>query len=130
VPSRLGERNGPSEEPRPRLSERHLAHRGQGLVLGARDQGRKVCRHTGLEQRVTRTPIGRGVGIKEVDAAEAVHLEVDETGSGDSPAVRARQAVANDRAVPHLDVAVDEQPVDECRLDVEFHPAPSSIGPV
>ena len=37
-----------------RLVDRHLAHRGEHLLLRARDQRREVRRHAGLEQRVAR----------------------------------------------------------------------------
>ena len=57
-----------------------------------------------------------------VDAAEAVHLEVDKTrGRDPAPPVAAANAVAGDAPVAHLDVARDELPVDECRFDAQSH---------
>ena len=67
------------EDPGPRLVDRHLAHRGEHLRLGGRDQRREIGGDAGLEQRGPGPPVPVGVGVEEVDAAEAVHLQVDES---------------------------------------------------
>ena len=64
--------------------DRHLAHRGEHLLLRARDQRREVRGHAGLEQRVAGAAVAGGVGVEEVDAAEAVHLQVDEARDGEA----------------------------------------------
>ena len=51
---------------------------------GARDQRRQVRGDAGLEQRLAGAGVAVRVGVEEVDAAEAVHLEVDEAGRGDA----------------------------------------------
>ena len=95
VPSRRGERNGPSRcTPRIRGSRvvgRHLAQRGEQLLLGRGDQRRQVGGDAGLEQRLARAAVAVGVGVEEVDAAEAVHLEVDEARDGEAAPVRRRR---------------------------------------
>ena len=67
-----------AEDPRARLVGRHFAHRCEHLLLGARDQRRQVRGDAALEQRRAGAPVPVGVRVEEVDAAEAVHLEVDE----------------------------------------------------
>src|SRR5439155_216250 len=63
-----------------------------------------------------------GVRLQQVDAAEAVHLEVDEAGRRDAAAVRGRQAERRQRAVVgELDVAGDELAADDRGLDAEPH---------
>ncbi len=83
VPRRFGDRNGPSRC-MPRIArptdvvDGHLAHRREHLLLGARDQRREIRGHAGLEQRLAGAPVGARVRVEEVDAAEPVHLQVDE----------------------------------------------------
>ena len=98
APSRIGERNGPSRcapSIRGPIGSRGTSReRGDELLLGRRDQGRLEGRHAGLEQRLAGAAVARGVGRGEVDAAEAVHLQVDEARDRDAAprrAVRARR---------------------------------------
>ena len=74
---------------------------------GRRDQRRQVRGDARLEQRLAGAPVAVRVGVEEVDAAEAVHLQVDEAGHGDARGrrrLRARQrddaAVARPRRRP------------------------------
>ena len=134
VPSRRGERNGPSRcTPRIRgcpPSAGTSRERGEQLLLGRGDQGGEVGGHARLEQRLAGAAVAVGVGVEEVDAAEAVDLEVDEAGHGEAAPVRPGEPAADDPAVLDLDVAVDEPPVDEGRLDAEPHVGRSrSIAP-
>ena len=68
------------------------------------------------------------VGREEIDAAEAVHLQVDEARSGDSLAGMTVQAHRGDPSIRDLDVATDEVALDERALDAE--PQRSSAAPV
>ena len=60
------------------------------------------------------------VGVHEVDAGEAVDLEIDEAGCGD-PAAGPAEADTGDAVAVDLDVARDERAVDERRRDAEPH---------
>ena len=117
MPSRRGERNGPSRwTPRIRgwsASVGTSAQRGEQLLLGRGDERGEVGGHARLEQRLAGAPVAVGVGVEEVDAAEAVDLEVDEARHGEAAPVRPGKAAADDPAVLDLDVAADELPVDE-----------------
>src|SRR6185503_8110711 len=94
----------------------------QQVLLGRRDEGRQVRGDARLEQRLAATGVAVGVGAHEVDAAEAVHLEVDEAGDGDAAAaVAAHQAVLGDHTVGDLDVTGHEGAVDERGFDSEPH---------
>jgi len=63
---------------------------------------------------------------KKVHSGEAVHLQVDETGSGNAAPVGGAQADAGDAAVGHLDVARHQAPVDERCPDSESHGYPAT----
>ena len=54
------------------------ASAASSLLLGRGDQGRQVGGDARLEQRLAGAAVAVGVGVEEVDAAEAVHLQVDE----------------------------------------------------
>ena len=66
---------------------RHLAERVDELRFGRGDERRQVRGDAGLEQRVAGARVAVGVGAEEVDAGEAVHLQVDEAGRRDAAAV-------------------------------------------
>src|SRR5439155_13510563 len=111
--------------PWPERARRHLAQRGEQLLLGRRDQRRLVRGHAGLAQRLARgVVVGRG-RVQEVDAAEAVHLEVDEARHR-QPAPATAEAHVGDTAVDDLDVAPDELAADERGFDAEPHVTPRS----
>ena len=57
------------------------------------------------------------VRVEEVDAAEAVHLQVDEARDGEAAAAFPAEPERGDPAVRDLDVARDEHPVDERCFD-------------
>ena len=82
-----GERKGPSRcTPRirgPRGRVRHGAERLDEVGLLGGDEGREVGGDARLEQRVAGRRVAVRVRAEEVDAGEAVHLEVDEAGHGD-----------------------------------------------
>ena len=77
-----------------------------GLRRG--DERRQVGGDAGLEQRLGRARVAVSIGAHEVDAREAVDLEVDEAGRRD-PTARTGDADAHDRVVVELDVAGDER---------------------
>src|SRR3954463_2149288 len=112
-----------AEDARARLADRHLRHRTEELLLRRRDQRREVGGHAGLEQRLARATIGRRVGVEKVDAAEAVHLEIDEAGHGDPAPSRRGEPDRDHAPVADLDVPPDEEPVDERGFDTELHRA-------
>ena len=58
-----------------------------------------------------------GVGVEEVDAAEAVHLQVDEARDRKAAAAFPAEPERGDAAVCDLDVTRDEHPVDQRRFD-------------
>ena len=90
----------------------------------------QVRRDAGLEHRLAGDPVAGRVRVEEVDAAEAVHLEVDEAGRGDALAVGGREADASDLAVDDLDVPGHELAPDESRFDAEPHePSAARIRP-
>ena len=90
-------------------------------LLGGRDERGEVGGDAGLEQRLARAPVAVGVRVEEVDAAEAVDLEVEEAGHRDAASVRRGEAVAGDPAVDDLDVARHQPAVDDAPLDAEPH---------
>ena len=70
-----------AEDPRPvARPSRHLRERREQLLLGRRDERGQVRGDAGLEQRLAGAPVAVGVGVEEVDAGEAVDLQVDEAG--------------------------------------------------
>ena len=73
-----------AEDPRAAAALGDLAERGDQPLLGRGDQGGQVGGDAGLEQRLAGARVAVGVRVEEVDAAEAVHLEVDEAGRGDA----------------------------------------------
>src|SRR5207244_6863767 len=75
----------------------------------------------------TRAAIAVPARLEEVDAAEAVHLHVDEAGRRDAAAVRAVQPDGGDAAVVDVDVAANQPSAHECRLDAEPHPISASL---
>ena len=99
---------------------RQRAQRGQDVRLGRGDERRQVRGDAGREQRRARARVTLAVGVHEVDAGEAVDLEIDEAGRGDPPAGPA-EADAGDAIAVDLDVARDERAVDQRRRDPEPH---------
>ena len=67
---------------------RYFAEGGDELLLGGGDEGRKVRRDTGLEQRLAGPAVSVGVGLEQVDSGESVYLEIDEARHGDAAPVR------------------------------------------
>src|SRR5947207_12195785 len=96
---------------------RQLVQRGFELRLGRRDEGRLVGRDAGAQDRLAGPLVSRPIGGEEVDAREAVDLEVDETRRGDASAGTTVDADARDPSVGDVDVAAHERAVDERRLD-------------
>ncbi len=100
-----------------------LAHRGEQLVLRRGDQSRQVRGDARLEQRLARAPVAVGVGVEEIDATEAVHLQIDEARDGEPPADGAAEADGEDPPLADLDVAGNEGPVDVRGFDTQSHRA-------
>src|SRR6478672_13405632 len=71
--------------------------------------------------------IAGDIGVEEVDAAEAVHLEVDEARDGNPAPARRGEPDGGDEPVAHLDVAPDEEPVDQGGFHTESHSTPCLI---
>src|ERR671922_1213601 len=107
--------------------ERKLPKRLVQLLLGCRDERRQVARDPGLEQRFARAAVALRGGVEEIDSAEAVHLDVDESRGRDAVAVSTREPVAADLAVHDLDVAGDEEPLRQRGSDAEPHRAAASL---
>src|SRR4029453_8691037 len=107
--------------PRALSRGRSVLDRREELLLRRGDESGEVGGDAGLEQRLAGAPVAGGVGVEEVDTAEAVHLQVDEAGSGHPAAVAAGEAAPRDGAVRDLDVARQEGAVDDGRLDAEPH---------
>ena len=78
-----------AEDARAADAGRHVAQRCQELLLGRRDERRQVRRDAALEQRLACTAIAVRVGAHQVDACEAVDLEIDEPRNGDPASVGA-----------------------------------------
>src|SRR5918996_2458903 len=110
-----------AEDAGPVRARRHLAEGGEELLLGSGDERGQIGRDAGLEQRVAGTAVAVGVGLEEVDAGEAVDLQVDEPRNGDASSVGRDEPVAGDPTVDDLDVASHEAAVDERGFDAEPH---------
>ena len=70
---------------------RHLAEGGEELLFGGGDERGEVGGDAGVEEGLACAAVALGVGLEEVDAGEAVDLEVDEAGDGDAAAVGRRR---------------------------------------
>ena len=120
-----GERNGPSRWT-PRIRAAPIAVGGTSrardqVLLGRGDQGRLERGHAGLEQRLAGAAVAGRVGASEVDAAEAVHLQVDEAGRGD-PAARAGASPTAATTPSAISTSpADSVAVDDRGLDAEPH---------
>ena len=77
-------------------------------------------RDAGREQCLTRSPVAGRVRRREVDAAEAVDVQVDEAGNRDA-VPGAREPDGRDPAVLDRDVTAHEGAVDEGRFDADPH---------
>src|SRR4051812_14739116 len=71
-----------------RAVDGYFGERPDELILGRRDEGRLVGRHTALEERAARAAITLRICREEVDPGETVHLEVDEPGRRNAVSVR------------------------------------------
>jgi hypothetical protein len=97
-----------------------LGQGGDQPVLRSGDQGGEVGRDARLEQRLARSRVAFRVGVEEVDAAEAVDLEVDEAGNGETRAAGS-DADTRDAAVDEIDASLYHDAVDERGGDPESH---------
>ena len=98
------------------------AERRRQLVLRSGDERRLEGGHAGRGESLAGAGVAGCVGSREVDAIEAVHLQVDEARDRDAAAA-ARQPHGGDASVGDLKVACDERAVDHGCLDTESHPA-------
>src|SRR5881394_2074015 len=105
-----------AEDARTDVAERNLAERRDQLLLWRRHEGRLKGGDSRYEQRLASAAVGSRIGRGEVDAAEAVHVQVDEAWRRDAGAAPAESDPRNSPAVD-LNVACDEPAVDERRLD-------------
>ena len=108
-----------TEDARRRAVLRHLAQRRRQLVLRRGDEGRLVRGHAALAQCRARAAIAVRVGGEEVNAREAVHLQVDEAGGRDTRSGSSVQPDGRDPSVHDLDVPGQKLPVDERCLDAQ-----------
>ena len=99
---------------------RNLLQGGDELVLRGGDERRLEGRHAGLEQSLAGAPVAPAIGGREVDAAEAVDVQVDEAGNRDS-ATGPCEGHGGDMAVVDVDVTRDEDALDDRRFDAEPH---------
>src|SRR4051794_6792933 len=109
-----------AEVPRADLAGGNLAQRCDELLLGRRHERRLKRRDSRREHRLACATVRGSVGRGEVDAAEAVDVEVDEAGYRDARTASTHADARDPRALD-LDVARDEPAVDERRLDAEPH---------
>ena len=79
-----------------------------------------------LEQRLACAAVAGGVRAREVHAAEAVHLQVDEAGDRDPAAAAAVHADRRDPSVGDLDVSAQQHAVHDRCLDAQSHALGSS----
>ena len=100
---------------------RDLRQRGDELFLGGRDERRQVRRDARLQERLAGDPVAGGVRVEEIDASEAIHLKIDETGRGHTLAVGGRKPDAPDMAFDDLDVPRHELTPDQSCFDAESH---------
>src|SRR5215475_1149870 len=110
-----------AEDPRAVGRDRELPQGAEELLLRRRDERREVGRHAGLEQGIAGPAKAVGVGLEQIDAAEPVHLQIDEAGRGDSVPVRRREPIRGHDAVGDLDVTWDQPVADERSLYPEPH---------
>ena len=112
---------------RPRAVRRDRPQCIDERALRRGDERRLVRGHAGEEQRLARANVVLRRRGEEVDAPEAVHLQVDEAGHRDAATCAAGETDVDDDAVLDVDVASDELATDERGLDPEPHrPAPSA----
>src|SRR5581483_1764096 len=105
---------------------RHRAERVDELVLRRGDEGRLERGDAGGGERLAGHCIAGGVRGGEVDAAEAVDVQVDEPRHGDPATAPAADPGRpdpgrRDPAVHDLDVPGNERALDDSRLDAELH---------
>ena len=109
-----------AEDAWPDVVARNLAQRRGELVFGRGDERWLERRHAGGEQRLAGRRVCSRVRPREVDAAESVHVKVDEAGRRD-PAAVSGKSDGRDPPLRDLDVAANELPVDDRALDPEPH---------
>src|SRR5690348_12206005 len=98
-----------AQHPRPCAVRRERAERVDERVLRRGDERRLVGGDARREQRLSSSLVVVGSGGQEVDAAEPVHLDVDEAGYGDAaPAETVAETDLDDHAVLDRDVTRDE----------------------
>ena len=107
-----------AEQPGPDRLVRHLRERGGQVGLAGTDERRLERSDARLEHRGARNAVSGRIGRREVDASEAVHVQIDEAGHRDAPA-RPGEADARDAAVQDLDVALQQDAVDQRCFDAE-----------
>ena len=78
-----------ADHARPDRLARDLGERCHEMLLGRRDHRRLEGRDAVLEQHLAGAAVPGRIGAREVDAAEAVHLQVDEAGDRDPAAAAA-----------------------------------------
>src|SRR5262245_43601429 len=86
---------------------RYRAKRFVKRALRCRDEGRLIRGDAAFEERGARHLVVGRRGREEVDAAVAVHLEVDETRHGDAAARGGREPDRGDDTVDNVDVTGD-----------------------
>ena len=112
-----------AEDARSRRCRRNRIQRCDEIRLGRGDEGRLECRHACFEQRLAGAAVAVGIRSREVDSAEAVDLQVDETGNCDPAPGALAEGDVRDGAVRDRDVSRDEDALDDGSLDAEPHRA-------
>src|SRR6266508_5444782 len=112
-----------SHDARAERELRNLPERCDQRLFRRGDQRRLVCRHAGLQERLAGDVVVGGRRVEEVDAAEAVDLQVDKAGNRD-PATRPGEPTAHDASVDHVYITRDDLAPDDRRFDADPHGAP------
>ena len=88
-----------AEHPWPDRFGRQRAQGGDQVGLGCGDEGRLERGHPRRQERFAGLAVALGIRRGEVDAAEAVDVEVDEAGDGDPAPIPPRQCNLGQGAV-------------------------------
>jgi hypothetical protein len=110
-----------ADHPRAAALDRHGAQRRREVGLGRGDEGRLEGGDAAGQQGFAGTSVGLSVSALEVDAGEAVDLQIDEARSGDPAMAAAPEAQPGYQAVVDGDVARQQPAVHQRGRDAEPH---------
>ena len=110
-----------AEHPWPDRFGRQRAQGGDQVGFGCGDEGRLERGHPRRQERFAGLAVALGIRRGEVDAAEAVDVEVDEAGDGDPAPIPPGQCNLGQGAVRERHVAGHEDALDDRGFDAEPH---------